>query len=338
MKKGIWLLFVIILSGKFLCAQSTYRRPEMKIDTNYVDSYYKDLIVRLYTADKGNLVLISDRINDLSVKYRSNDHFKVGMGVNYKWFGLKIGAEIPFVSTNENKYGRSSSLGLQSYLIARRFIVDVVALKTHGYYLTLHGRNSDELTDNDLIYQIRKDIQTTNVGVNFIYVLNYQRFSYKAAFNQTDLQLKSAGSIIFGGGVSSFKIQGDSVLIAQELTSEYFKDWQGLYNFHSYGMYGSAGYAYSYVPFRKAIITCSLMAELGMRYNNLKFDTSSNNSQTKPGLGGEVRISGGYHFPGFYLGASFVQTQFNSDVRFNSLQIANGTSFLEFTVSKRIKL
>ncbi len=318
-------------------AQPLSEKLKKKIDTNYVHSYHTDLIVRVYTADKGNHFLIGDNGNDLNIKYRSNDLFKLGVGVNYKWFGLKIGFELPFANSNVEKYGSSSSFGLQSYLVARRFVVDIVARKTNGYYLSLHGKAAEDISDEE-VYQVRSDIKITNFGVNFIYVLNSERFSYKAAFNQTDLQLRSAGSLIWGGGLASSDVDGDETLIPDELLSEAYEEWQGLDKFRSYSGYGSLGYAYSLVPFSNAIITASLATQMGIRLNQLHFERQRHNYQTKLGFGGEIRIAGGYHFPGFYLGGSFVQSHFNSDVRFSSLQIANGTSFLEFTVSKRIKL
>jgi hypothetical protein len=251
---------------------------------------------------------------------------------------LKIGADLPFSDNNAEKYGNTSSFGLQSYIIARPFILDVMALRTKGYYATLHGENANQFSSADGIYGLMGNLKTTNLGVNFIYVLNSKRFSYKAAFNQTDLQKKSAGSFLWGLGLSSFKIANEEGIIPAEISSTYFVDWTDLINFRSYSIYGSFGYAYSWVPFRKAIVTASTSAQIGFRYNQMKYVDEGVVNQKKPGLGGEVRVSGGYHFPWFYIGASFVQTQFNSDVRFRGLQIANGTSFLEVTISKRIKL
>jgi len=338
MKRGL-IFFALIFAVILVRGQEPKKERVPKFDSNYIDSYYDDVVIRIYTADKGNHVYFSDRGNDIGIRYRSNDAFKLGLGVNYKWFGLKIGADLPYSKSDPDVYGKSSSFGLQSYIIARPFILDVVALRTTGYYLTLHGKNQDQFQADDAgVYHVNSGLKTSNLGVNFIYVLNSKRFSYKAAFNQTDLQKKSAGSVIWGCGLSSFKIENGDAIIPSEFTEEYFKDWAGLGNFKSYSVYGSLGYAYSLVPFSKSIVTASTSVRFGVRYNELKFIDDVQTSQTKPGLGVGVRLSGGYHFPWFYFGASFVQSQFNSDVRFNALQIANGTSFLEFTVSKRIKL
>lgn len=337
MKKG-WVVLALLVASKFVCAQKTENFKKKRYDSDYIESYYNDLIVRIYNADKGNHVTLNDRENDLGLKYRSNDSFKLGAGLNYKWFGLKIGADLPFSDNNPEKYGNTSSFGLQSYIIARPFILDVVALRTKGYYASLHGENAGQFHSNGDVYSLMSDLRTSNLGVNFIYVLNSKRFSYKAAFNQTDLQLKSAGSFLWGMGLSSLKIVDDEGIVPHEISTDYFVDWADLIHFHSYSLYGSFGYAYSWVPFPKAIITASSSVQIGFRYNRMKYVDEGVAIQRKPGIGGEIRLSGGYHFPWFYVGASFVQTQFNSDVRFRGLQIANGTSFLEFTVSKRIKL
>lgn len=336
MKKGIVFL-ALLFAGKFLCAQSP--PPEivdLKYDPNYVESYYDDLIVRVYSADKGNHALITDGSNDLNMLYRSNDHFKLGIGANYKWFGLKIGTDLPIESSNIDRYGKSSSYGLQSYLISRPFIVDITALKTIGYYLTLLGRNAQEIAENGQFNEIRSDVETENLSANVIYVVNHKRFSYKAAFNQTDLQLRNAGSLLLGGRVGYYNIGGELDLIAEELGSDYFEDYAGLYDFRTFSALGSVGYAYSVVPFRRAIITASVSGQIGYQKNTLHFDNRDTEYRSKPGLGASVRLAGGYHFKRFYLGATFVQSHFNSDIHFSDPQISNGNSFLEFTLSKRI--
>jgi len=338
MKKGV--LVIIILISTFVCnAQGRADRQTRQIDTCYIESFYKDLIVRIYTADKGNHFFLRDRENDLSLKYRSNDLFKLGLGVNYKWFGLKIGADIPFSKNSTEHFGEASSFGLQSYLIASKFVIDIVARRTSGYYLSLGGKNSSDFeSDSYGVYRLISKLKTSNLGVNFIYVLNSDRFSYKAAFNQTDLQKKSAGSVLFGGGMSSFGIEDDGKIVPEEIGSIYFEGWENLLGFRAKSIYGSTGYAYSLVPFKRAIITASASLEFGIRRNQLEFLNQSDHKNTKLISGGEMRVSGGYHFPWFYFGASYVQSQINSDIRFNTLQITNGTSFLEFTLSKRIKL
>lgn len=338
MKKGILIaVFTFCTCSAF--AQKERTGPESKIDSTFIRSYYNDLIVRIYSADKGNNFMITDRSNDLSIRFRPNDYYKLGVGVNYKWFGLKIGANLPTSNANESVYGKSSSFGLQSYIVARRFMLDIVAMKSKNYYLQLSGKNAkDFVASGEEVYDVQSGLQSTNIGVNFIYVVNYKRFSYKAAFNQTDLQKRSAGSIIWGGGASLFETKGNEKLIADEINLNYFREWGGLDAIHSYTVYGGFGYAYSLVPFQRAILTGAVIGRLGVRYNQMDFEESKVKFQTKPGMGAEFRLSAGYHLPWFYLGASLVRAQFNSDVKFNTLQFSNGTSLLEITISKRIKL
>lgn len=337
--KKFFLPVVFLTVALFAAGHGRYRTPETKIDTTFIRSFYNDLVLRVYLADKGNNFVLNDRSNDLNIRFRPNDYYKIGFGVNHKWFGLKIGFELPFSNGDEAKFGKSSSFGLQSYVVARRFMLDVVAMKTEGYYLRLRGKNAGDfvLADHE-VYDVQSNLSSLHFGVNLIYVLNYKRFSYKAAFNQTDMQIRSAGSVIFGGGFSSFEIDGSEHLVPDEISESYFKPWAGLSGIHSYSAYGSFGYAYSWVPLKRSILTGALTGRIGVRYNELDLENRQKNFQTKPGFGGELRISGGYNFPWVYVGASFVQEQFNSDVRFNSLQFSNGTSFFEFTISKRIKL
>lgn len=312
-------------------------RVAFDLDTNYVESYYDDLIVRLYSANRNNFVHFIDVAEDLDLKYRPNDYFDLGAGINYKWFGLNIGSKIAKLSDDDKRYGKTSTFGLQSYLYARRFTVDVMAMKTRGYYLQLENERVEEQIARQEYYK-RRDLRTKNVGVNLNYVMNHRRFSYKAAFKQNELQKKSAGSVIVGGGFYLLTVDADSAFVPREIDSNYFVDWRDLDAFKCYTINGNLEYAYSWVPVKNWIATGAYRLSLGMQKNIWHFDAIRSDRQIKMCRSGMIRLSAGHHFPDFYLGVSYVRYQQNSVMRMNSLKVLNGTNFTEFTISRRIRL
>ncbi|MGQ8335746.1 DUF4421 family protein [Sunxiuqinia sp. A32] len=334
--RKIYLIGILCLFQCSIFAQIQNIEVNNKLDSNYIQSFYNDLIVRVYSSNKNNFIQFKDVANSFPLKYRPNDFYTIGLGFNYKWFGLNIGAKIPFLSNDDSKYGETTSLGLQSYIYARKFTLDILALHTKGYYLNLK-RIGDFINYNESNYYWRRDMLTRNYGANFNYVFNNSRFSYKAAFKQNELQKKSAGSVIAGVGLFLLNVDADSAFVPREIDEKYFANWRALKTFQSYSLSANVGYAYSLVPAPNWIFTGS--CKLGVvvqqsRWNSLGADTW----KSKIGSSSEIRFSGGRHFNEFYLGASFVSYQQASTMEHRMLNIKNGTNFIEFSISKRIKL
>lgn len=334
--KILFLLCISIWIGEESFSQENHPVP-FDLDTNYVESYYNDLIIRIYSANRNNFVHFVDVAEDLDLKYRPNDYFDLGAGINYKWFGLNVGAKIAKLSDDNDRYGKTTTMGLQSYLYARKFTLDVMAMKTRGYYLYLENAQLEKQVAEEEFYK-RRDLRTKNFGINLNYVLNYRRFSYKAAFKQNELQKKSAGSVILGGGVYFLTVDADSAFVPRGINSQYFVEWRNLDAFKCYTLNGNLEYAYSWVPVKNWITTTSYRFSLGLQRNIWHGGDQGDERQFKLSRSGMIRLSAGHHFPDFYMGISFVRYQHNSVMRINSIKVLNGTNFTEFTISKRIKL
>ncbi len=328
------LLCLFFLTSAF--GRGKEERRSFNLDSTYIKTYYNDLIVRVYSSNKNNFIQFNDLTESVNLKYRPNDYFNLGVGFNYKWFGINIGTKLPLLPSDDDKYGKTSNFGLQSYLYARKFTIDLLALKTRGYYLKTSDLKGILNIPQEGNY-IRRDLSTANFGMNINYVLNNRRFSYKAAFKQNELQLKSAGSVIVGGGIYALKVASDLVFVPREIHVKYFSEWRELNQFKSHSLNANVGYAYSWVPIPNWIITGSYRLSLGLQ-RNVWYSDETENKRIKMSRSAVVRISAGHHFPAFYFGASFVRYQQNSKMELHSLNILNGTNFTEFTISKRIKL
>ncbi|WP_423129835.1 DUF4421 family protein [Gaoshiqia sp. Z1-71] len=326
-----------LLNASLAFSRQQERSPAQKQDSTYIQSCYHDLVIRAYSANKNNFVRFHDLSEMVRLKYRPNDYFNLGLGFDYKWFGLKLGTKVPFLSRDDDRFGRTSNYGLQSYLYTRKFTIDVLALKTRGYHLDREDGQGLFIPGEERYYQ-RRDLVTKNLGVNLNYVLNNRKFSYKAAFKQTDIQLKSAGSLVFGGGVHLLKVEADSAFVPSEIGNSYFKTAREQNHLEASTLNANLGYAYSLVPTKNWIITGSYRFSLGLQQNVWHMSGEEADYQTKLSRGDVFQLSAGYFFPRFFIGTSFIRYQQNSRVQYRMLSILNGTNFIEFNISKRIKL
>ena len=88
-----------------------------------------------------------------------------------------------------------------------------------GYYVANPMKVIPDWPSRDT-FPKRPDISVFNVGYNFQYIFNHERYSYKAAFIQNEWQKKSAGS--FTAGFNAFYVinSADSSIIPGEVNPE----------------------------------------------------------------------------------------------------------------------
>lgn len=335
--RKIWIVGLLIVNSWIAVGGEPDSCSTGKVDPDYIKTCYNDLVVRVFSANKNNFIQFHDQNEEVRLKYRPNDYYNLGIGFNYKWFGLKIGTKIPMLSGDDHRYGKTTSFGLQSYIYSRKFTLDILGIKTRGYYLSELEEEGLEIPGLEQYYT-RRDLITSNFGINFNYVVNHRRFSYKAAFKQTDIQLKSAGSMIYGGGVYLITVEADSAFVPSEIGNQYFANGRLQNNFEAYTLNANLGYAYSLVPSKNWIITGSYLFSLGLQQNMWHFTGEDTDHQLKFSWSSAFQLSAGHYFPNFYLGASIVRYQQNSKIQYRDISIMNGTNFMEFTMSKRIQL
>ena len=144
--------------------------------------------------------------------YQPNLPFAVGAGLFYRWFGLQVGFPIQAFARPEGSrgYTRAFVLNLNSYL--RRYGFDVHYTRYNGFYLS----NPDQVVPTLATppYPIRSDLRSESIGGNFVFIFNHRRFSFRAAFIQTERQLKTAGSFLLQPTFNYIRFAGDSALTA----------------------------------------------------------------------------------------------------------------------------
>lgn len=235
-------------------------------DTNYIESYKKQLTTRLYASNKYTGLKIRD--NDATLIYSPNDRINLGFGVTYNAFTLNIGLNFPFINNDDDKYGKTDYLDLQSHMLFRKLAAEVYFSTYKGYYIS----NPQEILSNyegSDIYPQRRDIIATDLGVTAYYIFNYMKFSYRSAFNQDERQKKSAGSFLAGPAVFSTYFQGDSSLIPYNINPPDFFDGVQMKRSRYANVSLCGGYAYNLIFLRNFFLTASLIAGPGFGWTKI---------------------------------------------------------------------
>ena len=305
-------------------------------DTAYIKEFYrKHLVVRAYESTKFNNFKFIDGSKKLI--YKPNDHNIFGLGLNYRFISLNIGLYVPAAGKNISIYGRTKDLDLQTHIYVHKFIVDLYAQFYHGYYLS----NTTSSLSSYPVDRIEKrpDISTKDLSIVVQYLFNDKKFSYNAPFYQNELQKKSAGSFIVGGGLYHTNISGDSTLTPRNISySNFFNSF--IFNKainNSIGFNG--GYAYTVVIRKLFFITAMVSGGAGVNFATLS-DVGPDQKNEKTGLGLNLtaKFAAGYNSDKYFAGINYIRliTEDNSTEP-DTWQEVNIGNF-RITIAKRFHL
>ena len=264
-------VFVVIFQASHCLAQydSTYIIPPDQELTAGIYSYYQ---FTMMTQETGNDEIV----------YQPNSPVGMGLSVSYKRLSLSGGMGLNFLRDPER--GKTKIIDFQYHIYGRRFILDLFFQNYKGFY-----KEEDEYTI--IIYP---NLRLVQYGIFGQYIFNNRKFSYRASFNQSERQLRSAGSFQLGGGFYYNQISSDSSLVINEQQ----------HRLNNYQFSISGGYIYTWIIKKNFYATIGVSVGL-----NLGTETMENlkNIEVSPSM--FPRISMGYNGRNWSLGMSFVMNR-----------------------------
>lgn len=263
-----------ILAALFitLSSQASAQSLLHRVDSLLSRRYHKGGIDTAYIMRPATKWTVTARMNlsGATIETKGIDegmHFNSEMRAGYK-STLSVGVSYLGISLSASlnpaklvgKY-RDYELNFNSY--GRRFGFDVIYQDAHNFtgWSDYEGAGRFELPDGML------SVKTLNV--NAFYVLNSRRFSYPAAFSQSYIQRRSAGSLL---------------LAASGMGQHANLDWDQQIKLKMTNISLGGGYGYNYVPARGWLLHISALPT---------FIVYSKTSMTL----GDTRVPLHYHFP-----------------------------------------
>jgi hypothetical protein len=333
----VWFLLVLLsvfstpTFGKSLSGFLTAKK-----DSNYIESYFNDLIIRVYSGEKTHSLYLYDMSIPNRLQYLPNGYFNIGVGFNFRSFGLSLATKIPFLQNNEFRNGETKRFGIQSYIYSSKFSIDLLASFSKGYYLNNSFQYMKSYS-RDLEYQ-RPDMASANIGVSINYIFNNSKFSYKAAFSDTEKQKRNAGSFIAGGSILSYRTKADSAFVPREIDKKYFLKSRDVSESGVLAFNANGGYAYSLVFLKNGIVTLSYIMGAGLQDNRYDRTTQSEINNWRFSFNHTGKFGIGYLFKSYYVRAAIVRSTQYTSLSYNDLKIANGTDFFQLSLGKCISI
>ena len=238
-------------------------------DTTYYKTYDTLFTGRLFGTQKYLSQNLKGDGNTQDLRYRPNTTINNGLGFNYGFLSVNLGYGFRFVNDGDAVKGETKFLDLQTHANTRKISVDLYAQVYNGMYL--YPKELGNMPNND--WYLRPDIRSTQFGVGAYYMPNWRRFSLRAAIQQTDWQLKSAGSLLIGGEFYFGKSEADSAFVPSRLSSKYPSSGVTKLGYTNIGP--SIGYGYTLVVAKHWFATAAGTVSLGLNFLSETSNTST---------------------------------------------------------------
>ena len=268
--------------------------------------------------------------------YRANADYYAGFGVYIFEIGFQFAVALPASTAVTNKFGKSNAVDLQANLVGSNWGFEIYNQKYNGYYID----DPNKPIPAGVPLPQRHDIWTRDYGMNGVLFSN-KRYSLRSTLNYFERQLKSVGSLLFAGTISSLELRTDSALFDSKYNAEFGEasNIQRL-NYSTIGI--GPGYGHNFVIKKKWFFAMSLA--VGPSLNWLKYQGTGGNwkSNVQVQIFTDIRISLGYNTERFFAGISYIRqsrqisyervhlTTFNDAVK-----LAVGYRFREVGILKR---
>ncbi len=260
------LLIVFLLTLSYFAFGQTDSQIQVnvkpsKIDTNYIEDLSDNLNLFVYGKTKYKRFGIENKQTNQRINYLPNDKFNVGFGFNYKWMGLGLAFNLPFINNDDDKYGKTKRFDAQMNVFTHRFLLDFYFNFYKGYYLS--NRLITSKLNNSKQYPLVPSMTTSDFGLSYYYILNHKKFSYRASFVQNERQKKMCGSMILGVIAHLSHTSADTSLTPTSFLKDI--DKIGKYKLNSFSDFDLGpmfGYAYNFVIRKKILITVSVVPGL----------------------------------------------------------------------------
>lgn len=341
MKNRIFHTFVLFSGLFMLCvkpvgAQNPLDMFKAKTDSLYIHKFPNALTIKPYIKSKILSFGIEDHIGGYELNYEPNGHNSLGLGINYKWIGFAFGFSV--IDEEETEvYGETSYFDFQTNFYLRKGVFDIFYQKYQGFYLKNTAAMVEDWPDENS-YLIRPDIEVVSSGINYTHVFNPERFSYIAAFSQTEVQQKSAGSVILSATINYHRASADSSFVPAHLIYEdAFKDTRVTFA-RGWSTNARFGYAHTLVALQRFFLTLSLDAGFSYVYSTFDEKGSRRNHNFNVSPNVSFKFALGYNYNKWYAGltaSSFYQLNKTSNEE-SYIRIIYGA--VNFVVARRFIL
>lgn len=260
--------------------------------------------------------------------YKPNNTYSLGLGVYLFELGAELVFAIPLREQSLERFGESKARDIQLNVLSKRWGLDAFYQRYSGFYI-LDNENEPEAQEP---FPQRPDIGTRNFGVTGHYVFNHQKFSFRSAYNYSERQLYSKGSLLLFATLNTFRVAADSSIVIGYRQN----DFGNHVNFKRlrYTTFSIApGYTFS-LTYNHFYLNTTLAVGPAHHWINYTLEgQASENSDIAINSFVGARVAIGYNGYRIFGGISFISQ--GSSLRFDEVTFSNNNSVFKMLIGYR---
>ncbi|MBM6991892.1 MAG: DUF4421 domain-containing protein [Prevotella sp.] len=248
-----------------------------RVDTDYVEPQHYNFTFMLQNTNTYEIYHLRNKSGQ-EVVFSPRPAYKLGPYFGWRWIFLGYTIDLTHLKDGDGR--QDFNLSLYSNQIG----VDLFYRKSGDSY-----RINSLTLGSDFKISEMEDVpfngfQSSVKGFNLYYIFNHRKFSYPAAYSQSTVQRRSAGSPIVGIGYTKHKLNIDwqafDDLVCEKVGTVHatgIVDSTMVFSNVNYTDYSlSGGYAYNWVFAHNWLFDISLQAALAYKRSTSDINTSDN--------------------------------------------------------------
>ena len=288
-----------------------------RTDTSYVIKYYDRIILKTNLSSETPNFILSDNETGSELEIKPAAEYKQGFSFIYRWFTLALSFTPRYlINTDEiEELNNSKTFGLDlNVILSDRWRQELGYNYYEGFF------NNGPLIDEG-------EFANTTLHMfqgSTVFTVN-RNFSYRAHLDQTQRQLKSAGSLIprltYDYSKSSFNFVDANLDTNVDKIS-------------GINVYGQIGYLYTFVLNKKWFATFGAHPGIGYNYSRSEYinliegsETSSKESFHNVSFALEAETSLGYNSDRWFFGTAYNWRTYEYTNKEDDLFISNDNYF-----------
>lgn len=184
---------------------------------------------------------------------------------------------------------------------------------------------------NDLPALLRPDVAIVNLGLSYTRVFNPRKYSLPAALRQSDIQLRSAQSLLLRGDLGVEGIQADSSLVPLGLrdTLPALNSFRGAVNVY---LAAQPGYGFNLVFLRRMCLSGAVFVGPVLQFQRFFSANAGTVHNRGVGIMAQFRLGVAYQRPRWYLALSLQWRGHSLYFQQHSLQVTHTSGGFVFGV------
>ena len=314
-------------------------------ESAYIEDQHYNYTVMLQNTNTYELYTLRNKEGQ-SIAFAPDMSWRLGPYLGWRWVFLGYTFDLKHINASDHHTSKKElDLSLYSSMLG----VDLFWRQTGNDYHIERMKLGDDINTSAMLKAPFDGFKSSIKGFNLYYILNHRKFSYPAAYAQSTVQRRSAGTMLLGIGYTRHKLEVDwdklSDLVDSRLNPDGTHepsakiDSSLMFSQVKYSDVNvSCGYAYNWVFAKNWLFDFSL--SMGLAYNQSSSDVEGEHFDFKNFDFKNVNVDGIGRFglvwnnTRWYAGMSAIihsynykKSQFSTNNSFGSINVYVGVNF-----------